>query len=135
MSKATIARITGTGTSRIGDMRRRLEVITRADKQPTGSWYRDRQDDMPGSMAQELTPAEVKAAIRSHAQAHRKIMAPAPRLSPAQSVEAFAQAMGHRAFRLAVEAYYGGPDEFAQLFDEPVEEPCEPREERPLDDY
>lgn len=110
---AETARLTGTGTTRVSDMRRRLTALRGVGREPTGAWFRDRQDGGPAYTPQAMTPAEVRRKIADRAQAHRKIMSPAPRLEPAQEVEAFARAMGYRAFQQAVADYFGGPDEFA----------------------
>jgi len=114
VSIPTVARAWGVGTGTISNMRARLEAMKKAGKQPTGVWWRDRQDDLPEMKDEpEMTDAERNALVEAIGEKLRAAMGKQTLQDETIAAEALRYAFGPHKMRSMTAYLFGEPDEFA----------------------
>lgn len=111
----TVAKSAGVGAATVDRMRRRWLELQAASKDASGTWWRDRQDELPDRQGHmELTGAERKTGIEQLATSIREALGPMPWKDEYLAAEVLQYALGSHKLRTMMEYLYGdGFDEFA----------------------
>lgn len=110
-----VAKAAGVGAATVDCMRRRWLAMQAQAKEPTGHWWRDRQDELPEMKDRpEMTEAERNAAIEQLAGAINKALGKMPWQDQNLAAEALQRAIGTMRLRSMAEYLYAEDDEFAE---------------------
>lgn len=118
-----VAKAAGVGPATVDRMRKRWKVMAADGREPTGHWWRDRQDAPPECEGRpEMTDAERNAAVEHMATAIRQAFGKMPWRDQDLAADALLRAIGTHKLRNMVEWALGGGshehDEFAEEDDD-----------------
>ncbi len=118
-----VAGASGAAPRTVDMMRKRWAAMVAEEKQPTGQWWRDRQDEpLQTKDTQEMTNKERQALVEQLSEAFRKALGKMPWQDEQITAEAIERAVGTCKLRSMTE-YLFTDDEFADEFREAMEEP------------
>ena len=116
----TIAGASGVAPRSVDNMRKRWIAMHAEGKEPTGQWWRDRQDTLPEMEDRpEMTEKERVALVTKLAGDWRKALGTMPWRDTSLTAEALELAVGQRTLRSMFEYLYG-MDEFEEYQNDPL---------------